>query len=159
MTKCKLELTSWGWGSGCSWAEQGNWFGSCGQGNYGSTADRAAGPGRDRGPRTLPGSTGGPTPAREKKIKHKSLLTYPANSLLTQRSSTSGSLVATDGYWCLLALKSLSSIRSSGVWWAYLSLELADRRREVEHQLGDVLQLVLQNLDGVRLLLVLKSTT
>ena len=66
--------------------------------------------------------------------------------------------IATDGYRWFLGLDSLS-IRSSGVWGAHLSLQLADRRRQVDHQLGDVLQLVLQNLDGFRLLLVLKSTT
>lgn len=37
----------------------------------------------------------------------------------------------------------------------YLSLQAAHGRCEVEHQLGDVLQLALQDLDGLRLLLVL----
>lgn len=37
----------------------------------------------------------------------------------------------------------------------YLSLQLAHCHCEVEHQLGDVLQLALQGLDGLGLLLVL----
>lgn len=40
---------------------------------------------------------------------------------------------------------------------SHLSLQLADRRSEIEHQSCDVLQLALQHLDGIRLLLVLKK--
>lgn len=39
---------------------------------------------------------------------------------------------------------------------AHLSLQLSHCSREIEHQPGDVLQLALQDLDGIRLLLVLK---
>lgn len=42
---------------------------------------------------------------------------------------------------------------------ADLSLQLSHCGREVEHQPGDVLQLVLQHLDGICLLLVLERTT
>lgn len=41
---------------------------------------------------------------------------------------------------------------------ADLSLQLSHCGREVEHQPGDVLQLVLQDLDGICLLLVLERT-
>jgi len=39
----------------------------------------------------------------------------------------------------------------------YLSLQLAHCSCEIEHQFGDVLQLALQDLDGISLLLVLKK--
>lgn len=41
---------------------------------------------------------------------------------------------------------------------AHLPLQLSHCGREVEHQPGDVLQLVLQDLDGICLLLVLERT-
>lgn len=40
---------------------------------------------------------------------------------------------------------------------SYLSLQLADCIGEIQHQFGDILQLVLQELDGIGLPLVLRS--
>lgn len=52
--------------------------------------------------------------------------------------------------------------RRTGAGWsarAHLSLQLSHSGCEVEHQPGDVLKLVLQDMDGIGLLLVLEVHT